>query len=193
MLSTRGIKARHRHLQRDLLQLLPHGKLGSKLGAEQELATLTALVEEADCDTAILMDARDPHRLYMWLAVCPGGPSAMFQVLNIHTVAELNMERRRAAGARTLLVFDSSFEASAERRVLKALLTQTFSVPENSSREKRQKVQHTINFAWLDGRIWMRVYRIIVDKALGQVTSLSERGCSGMRSIVGCCRVLIGV
>ena len=45
VLSTRGITARHRHLQRDLLKLLPHAKLGGKMGAEQELATLPGVVE----------------------------------------------------------------------------------------------------------------------------------------------------
>lgn len=175
MLSTRGIKARHRHLQRDILRLLPHGKLGNKMGADQELETLAGVVEEADCDTALLMDARDPRRLYMWLAGCPGGPSAMFQVLNIHTVAELKMERRRAAGARALLVFDTEFEVCAERRVMKALLTQTFSVSVSGPARTHPKVQHTIVFSWLDERIWMRVYRIVVDEAR-KTTDVAEIG-----------------
>ena len=38
LLCTRGVKARHRHLLRDLLQLLPHGKLGSKLPTDEGLS-----------------------------------------------------------------------------------------------------------------------------------------------------------
>ena len=38
LLGTRGLKARHRHLLRDLLQLLPHGKLGSKLPTDEGLS-----------------------------------------------------------------------------------------------------------------------------------------------------------
>mmetsp|Transcript_61941 Transcript_61941/g.184355 ORF Transcript_61941/g.184355 Transcript_61941/m.184355 type:complete len:206 (-) Transcript_61941:111-728(-) len=188
VLSTRGIKARHRHLQRDLLRLLPHGKLGSKMGAEQELSTLPEVIEEADCDTALLMDARDPRRLYMWLASSPGGPSVMFQVLNIHTVAELKMDRRRAAGARTLIVFQDEFEATAERRVMKALLTQAFSVPASGPPRTHPKVQHTIYFAWLDNRVWMRVYRIVVDDKLAR-TDVVE---IGPRLVLDPVRVLAG-
>ena len=175
VLSTRGITARHRHLQRDLLKLLPHAKLGAKMGAEQELATLPGMVEEANCDTAVLMDARDPRRLYMWLANCPGGPSAMFQVLNVHTVAELKMERRRAAGARTLLVFDGEFEVGAERKVMKELLSQAFAVPASGPTREHPKVQHTINFSWLDNRIWVRVYRVVINEALEKVRRASTK------------------
>lgn len=149
---------------------MPHGQLGKKLGAEQELSTLTDAVEEADCDSALLLDARDPRRLYMWLASCPSGPSAMFHVLNIHTVAELKLERQRAAGARTLLVFDRQFEESVERKVMKALMTRIFAVPAKGSRERHPKVQHTMYFSWLDDRIWVRIYRITYDTTLKQVT-----------------------
>ena len=113
VLGTRGIKARHRHLLRDLLQLLPHGKLGSKLatdeglrgvlqvwrtspkparaGTERGRAPRAQLCEDGDCGAALLLDARDPRRLYLWAANTPDGPSAMFQVVNIHTVAELKL------------------------------------------------------------------------------------------------------
>ncbi|KAL1527215.1 hypothetical protein AB1Y20_015893 [Prymnesium parvum] len=175
VLSTRGIKARDRHLQRDLLRLLPHAKLGHKLGGEQQLSAVPAAAEEAGCDTALLLDARDPRRLYLWLARCPGGPSAMFRVLNVHTVAELKMARRRAAAARTLLVFDRRFDEDAAKRVMRALLTRAFAVPAEGARRSQPKVQHTINFAWLDERIWVRVYRIVFDGTLQQ-TDITEIG-----------------
>ena len=130
---------------------------------------MSQLCEEADCDSAVLLDARDPGRLYMWLAGCPGGPSVMFRVLNTHTVNELNLDRRRACGARNLLVFDSSFESSAALRVMKALLTQTFAVPVSAAPKEHPKAQHTLTFSWLDGRIWLRVYRIIRNEALEKI------------------------
>lgn len=130
LLGTRGIKARHRHLLRDLLRLLPHARPGTKLDTEEHgLRAVVSACEDADCDSALLLDARDPSRLYMWAAGCPDGPSAMLRVRNVHTVAELNLEARRMAGVRNLLVFDKAFNVSAERRVLKALLTLTLSVP----------------------------------------------------------------
>ena len=130
VLGTRGLKARHRHLMRDTLRLLPHGKPGLKLDAfEAGLSPVVSACEDADCNTALLFDARDPKRLYLWAAGCPDGPSAMLRVQNVHTVAELNVESRRCGGVRNLVVFDKAFDVSAERRVYKALLTRVFSVP----------------------------------------------------------------
>ena len=160
VIATRGIKARHRHLQRDILKLLPHGRLGAKMGAEDELKGILGLCEDAACENALLLDARDPHRLYMWVAGCPDGPSAMFRVSNVHTVAELKLDSKRAAATRTLLVFDSGFEESAERRVMKALLTRTFATPCHGKPKTQPDVKHTLTFTWLDGRVWVRAYRI---------------------------------
>ena len=120
----------------------------------------------------------------MWAAACPDGPSAMFRVRNVHTVAELKLSARRCAGVRNLLSFDRAFEATAERRMLKALLINAFSVPRGAAQrvvaassaesdgvgdaaaEHVQRVQlvervkHTLSFAWVDSRVWLRVYRI---------------------------------
>ena len=84
-MATRGIKTRHRHLMRDLLRVLPHGKRGSKIATngEQGLGELLQLCEESDCSEALLLDARDPAgRLYLWAATCPEGPSVLFRVVN---------------------------------------------------------------------------------------------------------------
>ena len=176
VLATRGIKARHRHLQRDLLRLLPHGRLGSKFGADEQLKAVVRLCEDAGCRSALLLDARDPHRLYMWAASCPEGPSAMFRVANIHTVAELKLDTRRAAGSRSLLVFDRNFEDTAARRVLKALLTRTFASPARGKSKQLLPVQQTLNFAWLDGRVWIRAYRTVPHAFKEGETDVAEIG-----------------
>lgn len=165
VLGTRGLRARHRHLLRDLLRLMPHGKVGSKLSVDDDgLEGVVPLCEDANCDRALLLDARDSRRLYMWVAGCPDGPSAMFRVLNVHTVAELKFDVRSSAGARSLLCFDHGFEECAERRVLKALITQTFGVPRGTRSARGgalvERVRHTLSFSWLDGRVWLRVYRM---------------------------------
>ena len=135
VIGTRGIKARSRHLMRDLQRLLPHSVLGSKLDTEEDgIAGVAGACEDADCATALLFDARDPRRLYMWVAACPDGPSAMFRVRNIHTATELNFDVRRCGGVRNLLVFDKAFDASVDRRLLKTLLTRALSVPRGAAK-----------------------------------------------------------
>jgi len=163
---------RQRHLIRDLQRLLPHGRTGSKVDTDEGLGGVVQACEDADCGAALLLDARDAKRLYLWAAGCPDGPSAMFRVRNLHTVAELNLEARRCLGVRNLLAFDSAFDASPERRVYKALLTRILAVPRGAARrtaatgglasvrDSIEHVRHTFMLAWVDDRIWLRVYRI---------------------------------
>ena len=59
VLGTRGLKARHRHVMRDLLRLLPHGVPGSKIDTSEDgLLGAVSACEDADCSTAVLFDAR---------------------------------------------------------------------------------------------------------------------------------------
>lgn len=179
VLGTRGLKSRHRHLLKDLQRILPHGRPSAKMGTEDGLKKVRALCEEADVDNALLLDARDPHRLYMWAAGCPDGPSAMFRVHNVHTVAELQFEARRCAGVRNLLSFDTGFEASAEKRVIKALLTRAFTVPRAAVTPQdsgAHRVKHAVNFGLVGGRIWVRVYRINQETIPGAGLDVVEIG-----------------
>ena len=175
LLGTRGIKARHRHLLRDLKNLLPHAALGSKLDTEDGLSSVLQLCEDRMCGTSLLLDARDRRRLYMWAANCPDGPSIMFRILNVHTVAELKLEAHRVVDARNVLVFDRAFGGNASRRVMKAVLTQVFSVPRRPGSGPPTPVRHTLSFAWLDDKIWLRVYRITYGDA-GTATDIAEIG-----------------
>ena len=77
--------------------------------------------------------------------------------MNVHTVAELKLEARRAHRARNVLIFDRAFGCSSERRVVRALLTRIFSVDPSV---EPGRALHAITFLWLDGRVWLRVYRI---------------------------------
>ena len=119
LVSTRGIKARYRHLQRDLLRLLPHSKAGAKVSTEDGLDGVRQLCEEGECGAALLLDTRDPRRLYMWAASCPDGPSAMFRVVNVHTVAELKLEARRAHANKTPHAPDRMHTPSTHARCLR--------------------------------------------------------------------------
>lgn len=97
-------------------------------------------------------------------------------------------------GARNLLVFDPSFQTTSDLRVLRALLTRVFSVPRSRGR-KRQKerleepVRHTLSFAWLDGRIWLRTYRIGAAITGGDKIELEE---IGPRLVLAPVRIIAG-
>ena len=100
----------------------------------------------------------------MWIVNCPDGPSAMFRVLNTHTVAELNLDARRVVGVRNLLVFDTNFSASTERRLMRALLIRAFSVPKVKAHsaahdDTESPARHTLSFTWLQNAIFVRAYR----------------------------------
>jgi len=158
---------------RDLARLLPHGQPHSKVDTDEAgLGGMPALCEENGCSTSLLLDARDPRRLYLWTASCPDGPTAMFRVMNIHTVAELKLEARRVSGVRNVVIFDEAFSQTADRRVMRALLARTFAVPRQKARAagggsagasadaQQPAARHAVSFSWLDESIWLRVYRI---------------------------------
>ena len=112
--------------------------------------------------SAVLLNLCGVRRTYV-LGACPAGPSAMFVATNVHTMAELNSDAQHCAGARNLLVFDKGFDATVERRLLKALLTRMFAVPRAAASALENgihPVKHAITFTWLDRRVWVRVFRI---------------------------------
>jgi ribosome biogenesis protein BRX1 len=64
--------------------------------------------------------------LYLWAANVEGvrGPSAKFQVENVHTMRELKLTGNCLRGSRPLLSFDRNFENEPHYAVLKELFTQ---------------------------------------------------------------------
>ena len=73
-------------------------------------------------------------------------------------------------------------------------LRRVFSVPRSRGR-KRQKerleepVRHTLSFAWLDGRIWLRTYRIGAAIMGGDKIELEE---IGPRLVLAPVRIIAG-
>ncbi len=65
----------------------------------------------------------------MFLGKSPYGPSAKFQVLNIHTMDELKLTGNCMAGSRPLLNFDKNFDSTPQWKLMKALLTDAFGTP----------------------------------------------------------------
>ena len=64
--------------------------------------------------------------LYLWASNIARGPSAKFQVENVHTMAELKMTGNCLKASRPILSFDKSFESEPHLAVVRELFTQVF-------------------------------------------------------------------
>lgn len=162
VLSSRGITHRDRHLLSDLRDLLPHSKKDVKYDAKDELAAVNELCEMKNCNNCIFFEARKRKDLYMWVAKAPNGPSAKFQVQNIHTMAEVKLTGNCLKGSRPLLVFDSAFDSAPHLLLLKEILTQAFGAPKGHPKVK-PFVDHVLSFFWADNRLWFRNYQVVYD------------------------------
>lgn len=166
ILSTRGVTTRFRHLMEDLLKILPHAKKESKLDSKDRLQVATEIAELRNCDLVMLFESRKRQDLYLWLAKSPFGPSIKFHIANLHTMDELSFSGNNLMHSRPLLTFDPGFDESPIMRLVKEILSQTFSAPAGHRRTK-PFVDHIISFSLVDGRIWFRHYQI-VDAALDE-------------------------
>ncbi|KXL43668.1 hypothetical protein M433DRAFT_135542 [Acidomyces richmondensis BFW] len=175
MLSSRGVTYRHRHLLADLNALLPHSRKDAKLDTKTKLSQLNELADLYNCNNIMFFEARKGKDLYIWLSKPPNGPTVKMHCQNVHTMEELNFTGNCLKGSRPILSFDATFDSQAHTRVIKELLTHTFSVPQ-TSRKIKPFVDHVMGFTIADGRIWIRCYQISETEASKAKTSDQEKG-----------------
>ena len=76
----------------------------------------------------------------------------IFQVENIHTMAELKMTGNCLRASRPLLSFDLSFTAEPHWQVVKELFVQIFGVP-NHHPKSQPFYDHVYTFSLVDGKV----------------------------------------
>ena len=113
-----------------------------------------------NCDCTMMLECRKKSDTYLWLSKTPQGPSAKFQMTNIHTMDELNMTGNCLMGSRPLLSFDAAFEEEGHLQLCQELLRQMFAVPRGHTKSK-PFIDHVYHFGYADERIWFRNYQII--------------------------------
>ncbi|KAI9225074.1 Brix domain-containing protein [Blastocladiella britannica] len=171
--SSRGISHRQRHLMGDLMTMLPHGKKESKLDQKKNLGSLNEIAELTNCNKVLYLESRRGTDLYMWLSHAPNGPSIKFEVVNIHTMDELNMTGNHLKFSRAILSFDATFEETPQTRIMKELLAQTFNTPRGHRRSK-PFFDHVMSFSYSDDRVWVRNYQITETSPAGTVTKANS-------------------
>lgn len=160
VVASRGIHARHRHLVEDVRKLLPHSKRENKLDTKHDPAVLNEIAELKNCDVCLYFEQRKHVDLYLWLANTPSGPSVKFQVVNVHTMSELQMTGNHLLGSRPILSFDKEFDSNPQHKLLKELFTQIFTTPK-FHRKSKPFIDHVFSFSIVEGQIWFRNFQII--------------------------------
>ncbi|KAI5451468.1 Ribosome biogenesis protein brx1 [Naganishia albida] len=160
LLSSRNTTGRMRHFMLDLQALLPHTKKDAKLDSRSNLYLLNELADLHSCNNSIFLEARRHEDLYMWIARTPNGPSVKCHVQNIHTMDELKMTGNCLKGSRGIVCFDGGWDQDEHWRLLKEMITHTFSVPK-TSRKLKPFIDHILTFSLLDNKIWFRNFQIV--------------------------------
>lgn len=179
MLPSRGVTSRMRHLINDLESLMPHAKKDSKHDSKSHLHMLNETAELNNCNNTLYFEARKREDLYMWASKTPNGPSAKFQVQNVHTMDELKMTGNCLKGSRPILSFDKEFDEKPHWTLVKEMFTQMFGVPKGA-RKSKPFVDHVISFSIVDNKIWFRNYQIVESDpgatAMAQVEEAQDGG-----------------
>ncbi len=163
VLSSRGVNVRQRHLLEDLKKLIPHHKTDSKLDTKGDIQTVNEVAELQNCNQILYLESRKRQDLYMHVARTPHGPSAKFNVVNIHTMDELKLTGNCLLGSRPVLNFDTKFDTSVHWKVMKSILRDAFNTP-NQHPKSKPFVDRVMSFFIVKNNIWVRNYQII-DKA----------------------------
>ncbi|KAG8466792.1 hypothetical protein KFE25_008171 [Diacronema lutheri] len=180
ILVQRGITPRQRHLVRDVGALLPRARVGDKLphraGAE---ALLDACFLAEGGMRALFLPARFEDEMWLWLVRLPHGPSVRFQVINIHTVAECNFAHAlRRVRPPCLLSFDAAFDGAPHLRLIRELLRATFGQPAGAggTAPAERGFETAISFHYVDERVWLRAYDVVLGEGGRGCAELCERG-----------------
>jgi len=171
ILSNTGISGHSRHLMNDLRLLLPNHKKAPKMDARSEVHLINEACELASCNNCMFFEQRHNGQLYVWLARAPNGPSAKFELSNVHTMDELKLTGNCLKGTRPLLSFDKSFEANPHMRLLKEIMAQCFGTPRHHLKSK-PFVDHVLSFYSKDDAIWFRNFQI-VEQEMGKKMELA--------------------
>jgi len=164
-LPCRGLSYRDRHLMKDLVTLCPHSKTESKMRRGDSLFSANEMAEMKNCNKCVLFEGRKQRDLYMWIADVGRGPSAKFQVENVHTAAELKMTGNCLKASRPFLSFDMAFtdKDKPHLQLLKELFIQTFGIAKGHPKSQ-PFFDRVYTFSLIDDKIWFRHYQILPDE-----------------------------
>ncbi|EER07603.1 Brix domain-containing protein 2, partial [Perkinsus marinus ATCC 50983] len=153
---SRGITSRYRHLLEDIKRICVHSKSEPKVEKKQRLQDIKEICELKSCNNCIYMECRKSQYCYMWMGCMPNGPTAKFQIHNVHTLGEMKLTGNCLRGSRPLLHFDAAFDNTTTPQLMlyKQMFIKMFGIPRNHPKSK-PFYDHVMAFYWLDNKIWI--------------------------------------
>lgn len=160
LLSSRGIKARGRHLIANLSSLLAHHKRETKVEKNSGIREqIKSSCELKDCQNVIFFEQRR-ERTYLYLAKYENGPTMKFLIDSITTADELKMTGNCLKYSRPILSFDESFDQDPKWVIFKQLVRDSFGIPKFHPKSQ-PFVDKVFHFGLSDGKIHFRNYQIV--------------------------------
>ena len=160
LVGSRGIKARSRHLIKNLSSLLAHHKRETKIekngGIKNQLRSSCDL---KDCENILYFEHKK-DRMYLYMGKYPEGPTMKFQIEGITTADELKLTGNCLKHSRPILSFDESFKKVPNLKIFKNLAKDAFGIPKFHPKSQ-PFVDKVFHFGYFNHQIYVRVYQVI--------------------------------
>jgi len=173
MIASRGLTARDRNLVKSLQEMMPHTKAEPKFDAKGQLTELNEIAESRNCNKVMYFECRRHQDMFLWLSDLKHY-SVKFQILNVHTMEELNLTGNCLRTSRPILKFSSEFNDKTKPHLslMKEMIAQTFNTPRNHPKSQ-PFTDHVYTFTWMDDKIWFRNYQIVQED--GELAEIGPR------------------
>jgi len=163
LVSSRGVSYLARHVATNLHRLMPHTRVDSKFDRKHGLRELNEIAEIRNCNSVMYLEMHRKQDAFLWLSAVPHGPSVKFSLENLHTMEELKLTGNCLKGSRPVLAFTDDFDSEPHWKLVKELLVQVMGTPAHHPRSQ-PFVDHVMNFAIVDNKIWFRNFQIGEEK-----------------------------
>nr|XP_027193614.1 ribosome biogenesis protein BRX1-like [Dermatophagoides pteronyssinus] len=187
---SRGVTQHHRHLLQDFQAIMPHHISEPKWDKRLSLEHIVEAAELKNCNNVMFFEAKKYEHLYLYLVRCPDGPTAKFQVFNIHTMNETRFLGNCTKNSRPIMVFSKEFSVEPHLGLLEEMFVQIIGCPKYHPKSS-PFFDHILSFFYLQGKILIRHYQII-SKKLDNVIANQELREIGPRLVLEPIRIFSG-
>merc|ERR1719265_272175 len=187
--ASHGIDFRYRQILMDIMQLIPHGRLESRLGYHNNRKAINDLADCMGCSNIIFFQVLKHKDPYLWISESPEGPSVKLYVKNACSMQKLKLRGDHIKGSRPVLSFQKAFSIYPELSILMELIKKVFAPP-RAHRNVKPYFDHVLSFSLVEHQILIRNYQVISpsapNKRIVKKLCLNEVGprlCLGMLKI----------
>ena len=111
---------------KDFQLLLPHSITEPKMDPKTNITIITDMCKLRGCTGSIFFECHRHGELFVYMGLTPDGPTAKFQVYNIHSMEEVELTGNHMLNSRPIILFSNEFDTLPFLSVIKEIFIQVF-------------------------------------------------------------------